>query len=208
MMAGTAYVFCRYAGAPVGPFKMGHVGWAFTGSPKADGVFGYCGSTEELSGSPWAKAREANFWMRACASEAEIMHWMRNNPEGAPPYDAYKTIAVAKPDADAAWKQVLAAQSAGYLALGKNCLDFTYRVLNAYGADKLPWPSTHPAPNSFFNDVAGKALAVPAGAARSDKGSPAAPDLSGGASVSSCPPSLQNGLFLPVSAGDVMKRSI
>ncbi len=65
-------------------------------------------------------------------------------------YHAFKKtkVAIAYPDNALAKARQLSAN--GYGALGNNCLDHTFRVLEAYGVKDLPWLQTHPSPNDWF----------------------------------------------------------
>ncbi|UXY32399.1 hypothetical protein [Streptomyces sp. HUAS TT20] len=141
-MDGYEFVFLRRDGAPLPPGRAGHVGWGFL---LADGDF-YAGSTENFGGAPVIPPGGQNgWWAKRFASADEMLSEFRSRR-----YHALKQCRVNDADWAAAEAKAKETGSSGYSAWANNCLDHTYRILEAYGDDGLPWPLTHPAPNDWF----------------------------------------------------------
>lgn len=142
-MAGTgrALVFLRRDGAPLPPGCAGHTGWGFQ---IEDGGYIF-GSTENTSGAPVIAAGSDNGAWHGRGSLDDAVKAMRKRH-----YDAWKLASFRNGNPAAAWKRAQEMEASGYVALGNNCLDHTFRVLESYGQPDLPWPMTHPSPNDWF----------------------------------------------------------
>jgi hypothetical protein len=150
--SGLAFAFVREAAV----WGAGHVAWGFR---LPDGYY-YYGGTENPEGpggmwASWHQGTAAQGGNNAAwvdyGTEKQMLKKMKD-PRPFAPYNYAKAVAVAKPKADAALKIAKANINAGFTGLTNNCLDATYRVLQAYGAD-MPWPSTNWAPNGWFNAI-------------------------------------------------------
>lgn len=152
---GIAVAFTREAAV----LGAGHAGWGFklkngkycfggTENPMSDkgplwGAWGSWHQGTKVQGGDNAA------WI-GYGTESEMWERMKNPPY---PYDYAKTVEVLKPNAAKAHAEAVSNTKAGFTGLGNNCLDATYRVLVAYGASDLPWPSTNWLPNGWFNAV-------------------------------------------------------
>jgi hypothetical protein len=90
----------------------------------------------------------------------------RNIPAGAcPRYARYKTLSLQDGDPDKAWRVVCWVKEQPYhvtgIPRGRNCMDDAFDILVAYGAGFLPWPTTHPAPNFWFDSIQAPAMQLP-----------------------------------------------
>lgn len=141
-MIGQAYVFLRRDGAPLPPGCAGHVGWGFRAS-ESDTF--YYGATENLSGKPFVPSHGDNGWWALLGTQADMLAAMRQRN-----YDGYKFATVRDCNAATARAAADALKTVGYIAIGSNCLDHVWRVLDAYGVKGLPWLQTHPSPNDWF----------------------------------------------------------
>jgi hypothetical protein len=139
---GYAYVFLRRDGAPLPPGCAGHTGWGFL--LREDGTCRF-GATENPSGKPFISPGGDNGGWEGEGDQAAMLAAMR-----ARNYDAYKVAGIRNFNPSAAEAAAKAVKSAGYRAVGSNCLDHTYQVLRAYGVEDLPWLQTHPSPNDWF----------------------------------------------------------
>lgn len=147
-MKGTAYVFLRKDGAPLPPGCAGHVGWGF----RLDNGAYMCGATENRTGAPLVPPGGDNdAWAKKTRAEAEMLGLMRRGG-----YDGYKLMTVSNADPNAAEGVVMKIPGWGYRAIGSNCLDHAYAVLEAYGEQGMPWMQTHPSPNDWFGVLNGE----------------------------------------------------
>lgn len=156
----TAAVFVRRKATRVGPFRVGHVGWAFQLGPAdaigvdlaAGSAGGWsAGSLENYGGYPIASARRADFWTDVF--DDPLMPMRARN------YDEYKLIEVANATPEAALRAQRRVHARPYLLLFANCADGVATVLRAFGAD-LPSARRHPSPNDWYDRIAGPSLVV------------------------------------------------
>jgi hypothetical protein len=68
-------------------------------------------------------------------------------------YTEYAWIDVSNPRVEKADKLALESPNIGYNAAGNNCLDLTYRIVEAYGVpgNKLPWTQNNAYPSTWFD---------------------------------------------------------
>lgn len=143
MTKGEAYIFLRNDGAPLPGGPAGHVGW---GVKLADDKY-FCGSTENSTGNPYVPPQGDNQGWAENVSPREAMLAMFSERD----YDSYKVATVRDPKPMPAVEIGLKAIGMGYAGLFNNCLDHSHAVLQAYGVQGLPWPSTNPLPHHWFN---------------------------------------------------------
>jgi hypothetical protein len=155
------YIFNRRNGAD----ELGHVGWAYD---VLDGTF-ICGATENPKGlGGLGQTGDAKgWWVSRPYSNLLIDQFAhaRVLPAGScPPYDSYKVLDVAAPDKDRAWQVACWARDQPYeltgIPRGRNCMDDAYDILYAYGATNLPWPTTNPVPNFWYDAIPSPPLEV------------------------------------------------
>jgi len=71
-------------------------------------------------------------------------------------YHEYKLLTFPSPNESAGIAAAEKSKGEGYGVIGNNCMDSVYRIITAYvrgDGNFLPWPSTHPFPNHFFDDI-------------------------------------------------------
>ena len=149
MTRGEAFVFCRPSGPVQFGVELGHVGWGFR---LPDGRVSV-GAVENPGGTPWSLPGNTGYWSETSADPFRVFS---TGPCGLyAPYDLWKSMPVAKPDAAAALNAVREVALDPYFLFGKNCMDATYAVLRAYGADNLPAPSEaqNYAPAAWFDNI-------------------------------------------------------
>jgi hypothetical protein len=148
-----AYVFLRKSGAPLPIGCAGHVGWGVT---LADGTI-VAGSTENTSGEPFVPPGHANgHWDQVFATQADLVSFLGNGTGERPAYDALKILGVRNADPERAAALGRDTANWGYTAMGNNCADHVWKVLEAYGEVGLPLLQTHPSPNEWFALVVGE----------------------------------------------------
>lgn len=148
---GKIIVFCRPSGAPFLGQELGHVGWAYETTP---GQF-LCGSVENTSGNPEMDSGKTDYWED---NTQDPYTRFAIGPLGDKTlYDVYKELYVSVPDTSAARRAMDWAKSQPYKVKGLNCMNFTYEVLKAYGANFLPNPNdmniNNWIPNLWFNSI-------------------------------------------------------
>ena len=89
--------------------------------------------------------QDIGYWDRRVDHEAQMFELFKQRG-----YHAYKKAKVASTNAGAALAKAHEHAQSGYAAIGNNCLDHTFRVLEAYGVKDLPWPLSHGSPNEWF----------------------------------------------------------
>ncbi len=145
-MEGFSYVFLRKDGAPLPMGCAGHVGWGFTATKSANDIDAICGSTENTSGSAIVlPGHDIGYWDARVDHENQMFALFKKRG-----YHAFKKAKVPTVDADAALQMAHQQSQSGYSAIGNNCLDHTFRILEAYGVKGLPWPLNHGSPNEWF----------------------------------------------------------
>lgn len=148
---GKIVIFCRPSGAPFLGQELGHVGWAFETAP---GQF-LCGSVENTSGNPEMPSGKTDYWEDN--TRDPYTHFATGPLGDKTRYDVYKELFVSVPDVNAGRKAMDWARSQPYKVKGLNCMNFTYEVLKAYGANFLPNPSemnvNNWIPNLWFNGI-------------------------------------------------------
>jgi hypothetical protein len=147
---GKAWIFNR----PDGAGGLGHVGWAFQGD---DGRY-ICGATENPKGAQGvgSSGDGKGWWAISCDPSGLPGAFAvgRNLPAGrSDAYAYYKVIDVGASNWRNAWNKALWCKTQPYLPAFRNCLDDTYDTLVAYGTPDLPWPSTNPGPNWWFDHI-------------------------------------------------------
>lgn len=154
---GEVCAFIEPDGGTVLGNNFGHIGWGFLIGGTDQWIYG---ATENPNGTYQINAPGFNGAWKRQGTWAQMIddftfqydypsHAVNSNsdsPEPAHPYTMYKCETTSTSSVGAASTAATNNISAGYTGLGNNCLDATYRVLNAYGAPNLPWPSTHPRP--------------------------------------------------------------
>ena len=170
-MAGLAFAFVRRSGA----FGLGHVGWGYTysadyewgnwegqaaiaGKPPYSGFFGRCGSTENGSGWPIRWKHIDDFWTEQVLDRDSMGVQMDHPPPFGGkymPYGEYKVMRVESPNVTAAEAMVLRVSQSDYVLGPSDCLNHARDVLTAYGVNSLPWATTNPIPNGWFDAVDG-----------------------------------------------------
>jgi hypothetical protein len=139
-MEAKAVVFLRRSGAD----GIGHVGWAFD---NGDGTF-TAGSIENPRHTFYTKPRAMGFWM-VCARDPIL-------PMRARRYREFKVLDLGQTDRSSALRVVKWVSRQPYEVIGHNCMNATYDVLRAFGADDLPVPAHHWEPNHWFDHVRGQ----------------------------------------------------
>lgn len=162
-----AYVFNRRNGAQ----GFGHVGWAFQWN---DGDF-VCGATENPSGKEGGRGDGKGFWTCLYPQSGVVHHFSiaHDLPAGhAPAYDTYKILDFTGGDAKKAWGTALWCKDQEFRlwpgigtlpGRGRNCMDDAYDILAAFGVPNLPWPTSNPWPNKWFDAIGGAACPIPRG---------------------------------------------
>lgn len=137
---GVAYTFL----APNHAGWMGHVAWGFV---MDDGRY-YAGSTDGGS-NPWS------FVLRTYTfnSQAEMLKRFKTYFSSPWDYTEYRFAVTPSRNVASAKNQV--SQISSYFLGGNNCMDHTYKVLNAYGMRNMPWTQTNWAPRKWFADFPG-----------------------------------------------------
>jgi len=153
---GCAKVYLR----PSGARHHGHVGWAFSfpgGGYLTGGV-----EMPNMSLRLWQSPPKMGFWSLVVENPEAAMtgppHWERWNSR----YDLYKELPVEVSNAPAAMREVKRVASKYWRLIGQNCMDATYEVLRAFGAEGLPKPSMVWGPIRFFNDIEAPAKVIKA----------------------------------------------
>lgn len=159
---GEVCVFLQPQGAEI-PFvsgmtsPAGHIGWGYLVGGTSTWVFG---STENPNGDYQIDAPNFNGAWSISGSWQQMVDTFTfqtrfpgtfKQPDAAHPYSQYKCRTTPTSSVGAANSAATANATAGYTGIGNNCLDATYRILNAYGVPNLPWPSTHWYPNNWYN---------------------------------------------------------
>lgn len=154
---GEVCAFIEPDGGTVLGNNFGHIGWGFLVAGSSSWIYG---ATENPNGTYQINAPGFNGAWKAQGTWTDMINDFThqydypshskdsasNAPYPAHPYTEYKCELTSGSAVGAAITAATNNISAGYTGLGNNCLDATYRVLNAYGAPNLPWPSTHPRP--------------------------------------------------------------
>ena len=154
---GEVCAFIEPDGGTVLGNNFGHIGWGFLVAGSSSWIYG---ATENPNGTYQINAPGFNGAWKAQGTWTDMINDFTrqydypshskvsgsNSPYPAHPYTEYKCELTSGSAVGAAITAATNNISAGYTGLGNNCLDATYRVLNAYGAPNLPWPSTHPRP--------------------------------------------------------------
>jgi hypothetical protein len=154
---GEVCAFIEPDGGTVLGNNFGHIGWGFLVAGSSSWVYG---ATENPNGTYQIDAPGFNGAWKAQGTWTDMINDFThqydypshskdsasNAPYPAHPYTEYKCELTSGSSVGAAITAATNNIGAGYTGLGNNCLDATYRVLNAYGAPNLPWPSTHPRP--------------------------------------------------------------
>ncbi|MFN8445229.1 MAG: hypothetical protein U0175_30855 [Caldilineaceae bacterium] len=132
-----AMVFVRRSAA----YHIGHVGWAFA---QGEGIFSV-GSVENHHGGLITDASHMGFWRLTTDNPIAPMFERH--------YDEVKIIEVEQADPFTAQGVVNWVSKQAYEAIGRNCMDDTYDVLQAYGVSNLPLPVRHWEPNYWFDAI-------------------------------------------------------
>jgi hypothetical protein len=154
---GEVCAFIEPDGGTVLGNNYGHIGWGFLIAGSSSWIYG---STENPNGTYQIDAPGFNGAWKQQGTWTDMINDFTfqydypshsrdvrsNSPYPAHPYTQYKCELTSGSSVTAAINAADNNITAGYTGLGNNCLDATYRVLNAYGAPSLPWPSTHPRP--------------------------------------------------------------
>jgi RHS repeat-associated protein len=143
---GQAIVFVDKEGARIPLIgsmvePAGHVAWAYEHSP---GCFVY-GSTDNPNGGARSPSQQKGIWKKFSCNLDEV--WSEMKDKG---YDDYKVVNVVNPQAGKANNAYQKTTTLDYNVFGRNCMDDTYDVLRAYGAN-LPDPSKNWRPNDFYD---------------------------------------------------------
>jgi hypothetical protein len=147
---GAAYVFI----APRMALLQGHVGWAYIND---DGTYSY-GATDASKAflgviPPGVDSNEP--WRGTARTEAEVFQAFKAHYT-TDTYNEVKHTFVAKRNQSQADHLSREIRNWGYTLPGNNCVDHTYKVLAAYGAQEgqvLRSLQTRPAPNSWLRGM-------------------------------------------------------
>ena len=129
--------------------NFGHIGWGFLVAGSSSWIYG---ATENPNGTYQINAPGFNGAWKAQGTWTDMINDFThqydypshskdsasNAPYPAHPYTEYKCELTSGGSVGAAITAATNNISAGYTGLGNNCLDATYRVLNAYGARTCP----------------------------------------------------------------------
>lgn len=151
---GKGYVFLK----PSGANGRGHVGWAFQEPATGDYIGG---STENPSGAPNIAASLKGYWAFKITANQLLNFFVTSHQlddgNKTSSYLKYKCFEIANPDFNQAWATACWVKEQDYavtgIPRGRNCMDDAYDILVAYGANWLPWPTTHPVPNNWFDSI-------------------------------------------------------
>jgi hypothetical protein len=71
------------------------------------------------------------------------------------PYHEYKMLEAPNVYIDEAVALAMDSKNWGYGLFGNNCMDDVFKIIKAYSGDDkfLPWPSTNPRPNGFYDAI-------------------------------------------------------
>ncbi|MDP3671546.1 MAG: hypothetical protein WA191_26330 [Telluria sp.] len=166
------YVFRRLSGFGAGNLSSGHVGWAFQ---LGDGTV-ICGATENPSGNfnqpstakgAWCERYNENDLLRAFTQVRHFTDAHRNSVGQSLPYDHYKVLASEAPNPDNAYAKAVWCSKQDFrgtgIPRGRNCLDDTFDILEAYGKRGLHWPSDprYCSPNLWFDSLSEQSIRMP-----------------------------------------------
>ncbi len=158
---GEACVFQAPTGADQtnhGITLLGHVGWGY----KIPGTDQYIyGATETIKDTDIRRLDTTKKTWREQGDHAKMFAVFRSGSHYAHPgyYTAAKCTTIKNSSVDAANKAVKDVEGKHYDLVGGNCMDDSYKILTAYGAE-LPWPSTHWFPNKWFESIGWKKTTV------------------------------------------------
>jgi len=141
MSIGRAAVFYRRDGAPTPIGCFGHVGWGFEDD---QGRFVFGATENPLGDFHIAPGQDAGAWHQR-GTLADAVAAMRSRR-----YDAYKYATFRDAAPSAAEMRMNFNEANGYDIQGNNCLDHTFKILEAYRQPDLQWPLTHGSPNEWF----------------------------------------------------------
>lgn len=149
-----AAVFLRRRATRIGPFRFGHVGWAFqvTSGPGADGGLWSAGAIENWGGRPVASARAADFWAELVADPFGPMRARR--------YDEYKLIETVTASPAAAWRAQQRIGDRTYVILFANCVDAVAAIVGAFGG-RLPSARRRPIPTDWYDAIPAPSILLP-----------------------------------------------
>ncbi len=150
---------------------LGHSGWGFK-LPDGKWLFGSKEATPDMfkfdplkghllinipNGSPnGVFFKKADF-----GTMINLLKKGRNSTGPKYNYHEYKLLHHPNPDYDSAFSVAKKSKGEGYSLISNNCMDSAYRIITAYArgdGNFLPWPSTHPLPNHFFDDIKSKKM--------------------------------------------------
>jgi hypothetical protein len=145
-----AAVFVRRRATRIGPFRFGHVAWAFQIQPdeRGDaaplaGVWS-AGAVENGAAHAVCGPERAGYWSATTADLPALMRAHR--------YDEYKTVRVEDACPHAALRVQAAIARRPYAILVLNCVTRTKQVLRAFGA-ALPSTRRRVIPNDWYDSI-------------------------------------------------------
>jgi len=155
-----AAVFLKRRATRVGPFRFGHVGWAFQLTLSCDGgragvtadrTGWSAGAVENIAGNLIAAPGYADFWCDVVEDPLSSM-LMRG-------YDEYKIVAVQDPHPEAALRMQARVGVRPYVIVFGNCVNSTHDVLRTFGAT-VPSPWRHCVPTAWFDRIPGVSISL------------------------------------------------
>ncbi len=139
--AGRMCMFNAVAGAVID----GHVGWAFDVPGGSEWIYG--STDDDPAGDFNVPPGQNNGAWSASGNWNQVLSTFRNSPIG---YNTYRCISTPTSAVGGALNIVHQIPGWGYNALGNNCLDDAYRVLNAYRGGEMPAPPWAASPDDYY----------------------------------------------------------
>lgn len=139
--AGRMCMFNAIAGAVID----GHVGWAFDVPGGTGWVYG--STDDDAAGDFNVPPGKPNGAWSASGNWNSVLSTFRNSSIG---YNTYRCISTPTSAVGAAVKVAQQMPGRGYNALGNNCLDDAYQVLNTYRGGEMPAPAWATSPDDYY----------------------------------------------------------